>query len=147
MIVTGGQGEAEAAQVIVYLYNTVHCTVYTVQVTVYNSLGWVEDWPGLTTGRHGHACGYFVNSDDEMVGGDTLVATRRVRSADLGRCGRCTWWRGATPPPPTPTSPPPSCWCTATSHGSTPEPCHTPPMASEQCHSTITLLLQVTLSS
>ena len=71
MIVTGGQGEAEAAQVIVYVYNTVQCTLYTVQVTVYNSLGWVEDWPGLGTGRHGHACGYFVNSDDEMVGGDT----------------------------------------------------------------------------
>ena len=53
------------------MYNTVHCTVYTVQVTVYNILGWVEDWPGLTTGRHGHACGYFVNSEDEMVGGDT----------------------------------------------------------------------------
>ena len=45
--------------------------MYTVQVTVYNILGWVEDWPGLGTGRHGHACGYFVNSDDEMVGGDT----------------------------------------------------------------------------
>ena len=71
MIVTGGQGEAEAAQVIVCVYNTVHCTLYTVQVTVYNILGWVEDWPGLGTGRHGHACGYFVNSDDEMVGGDT----------------------------------------------------------------------------
>ena len=73
MIVTGGQGEAEAAQVIMCVYNTVHVhrTLYTVQVTVYNILGWVEDWPGLGTGRHGHACGYFVNSDDEMVGGDT----------------------------------------------------------------------------
>ena len=51
---------------------SVYCTLYTVvQVTVYNILGWAEDWPGLTTGRHGHACGYFLNSDNEMVGGDT----------------------------------------------------------------------------
>ena len=70
MIVTGGQGEAEAAQVTVCVQHCT-CTPYTVQVTVYNILGWVEDWPGLGTGRHGHACGYFVNSDDEMVGGDT----------------------------------------------------------------------------
>ena len=37
------------------------------EVSVYNSGGWVEDLPGLNTGRHGHGCGHFVNTDNEVV--------------------------------------------------------------------------------
>ena len=37
------------------------------KVTVYNSEGWVEDWPELQTGRHDHACGHFVNKDNQVV--------------------------------------------------------------------------------
>ena len=37
------------------------------QVTVYNSAGWMEDWPELNTGRRDHACGHFVNTDNRVV--------------------------------------------------------------------------------
>ena len=37
------------------------------QVTVYNSAGWMEDWPELNTGRRDHACGHFVNTDNQVV--------------------------------------------------------------------------------
>ena len=37
------------------------------KVTVYSSSGWVEDWPELQTGRHDHACGHFVNKDNQVV--------------------------------------------------------------------------------
>ena len=37
------------------------------QVSVYNSEGWVEDWPELQTGRYSHACGHFVNMDNQVV--------------------------------------------------------------------------------
>ena len=37
------------------------------KVTVYNSEGWVEDWAQLQTGRYLHACGHFVNTDNQVV--------------------------------------------------------------------------------
>ena len=37
------------------------------QVTVYNSEGWVEDWAELQTGRFRHACGHFINTDNQVV--------------------------------------------------------------------------------
>ena len=37
------------------------------QVTVYNSGGFLEDWPSLGTGRYNHACGNFVNADNKVV--------------------------------------------------------------------------------
>ena len=37
------------------------------QVTVYNTEGWVADWPELNTGRWDHGCGYFVNTDNQVV--------------------------------------------------------------------------------
>ena len=37
------------------------------QVTVYNTEGWVADWPELNTGRSDHGCGHFVNTDNEVV--------------------------------------------------------------------------------
>ena len=37
------------------------------QVTVYNTEGWVEDWPELNTGRWDHGCGHFVNTDNQVV--------------------------------------------------------------------------------
>ena len=37
------------------------------RVTVYNSEGFVEDWPEFKTGRHNHGCGHFVNTDNQMV--------------------------------------------------------------------------------
>ena len=37
------------------------------QVRVYSSTGWVEDWAELQTGRYWHACGYFVNTDNQVV--------------------------------------------------------------------------------
>ena len=40
-------------------------------VTVYSQRGFVEDLPQLGTGRQWHACGHFVNSEDQPVSGDT----------------------------------------------------------------------------
>ena len=37
------------------------------QVTVYNTEGWVADWPELNTGRSDHGCGHFVNTDNQVV--------------------------------------------------------------------------------
>ena len=37
------------------------------QVTVYNTEGFQEDWPGLNMGRYHHGCGHFVNTDNEVV--------------------------------------------------------------------------------
>ena len=37
------------------------------QVTVYNTEGWVADLPSLNQGRYGHGCGYFVNTDNQVV--------------------------------------------------------------------------------
>ena len=37
------------------------------QVTVYSSTGWVKDWAQLQTGRYLHACGHFVNTDNQVV--------------------------------------------------------------------------------
>ena len=37
------------------------------EVSVYNSDGWVEDWAPLRTGRLDHACGHFVNTDNQVV--------------------------------------------------------------------------------
>ena len=37
------------------------------QVTVYNTEGWVADWPELNTGRWDHGCGHFVNTDNQVV--------------------------------------------------------------------------------
>ena len=38
------------------------------RVTVYNSLGFVADWPTLKIGRVQHGCGHFVNTDNNVVG-------------------------------------------------------------------------------
>ena len=38
------------------------------RVTVYNSLGFVADWPSLKIGRVQHGCGHFVNTDNNVVG-------------------------------------------------------------------------------
>ena len=37
------------------------------KVTVYNTEGFVEDWPELKTGRYTHGCGHFVNTDNKVV--------------------------------------------------------------------------------
>ena len=37
------------------------------KVSVYSSAGWVEDWNHLLTGRLDHACGHFVNTDNQVV--------------------------------------------------------------------------------
>ena len=37
------------------------------KVTVYNTEGWVEDWPELQTGGWEHACGHFINTDNQVV--------------------------------------------------------------------------------
>ena len=37
------------------------------KVTVYNTEGWVADWPGLNMGRYDHGCGHFVNTDNQVV--------------------------------------------------------------------------------
>ena len=37
------------------------------QVTVYNTEGFVEDWPSLNTGRYYHGCGHFVNTHNQVV--------------------------------------------------------------------------------
>ena len=39
-------------------------------VTVYSQRGFVEDLPPLGTGRQWHACGHFVNSENQPVSGD-----------------------------------------------------------------------------
>ena len=49
-------------------------------VTVYSQRGFVEDLPQLGTGRQWHACGHFVNSEDQPVSGDTDQCWR-VRSS------------------------------------------------------------------
>ena len=36
-------------------------------VTVYNTEGFVEDWPHLKKGRSRHGCGHYVNTDKQMV--------------------------------------------------------------------------------
>lgn len=37
------------------------------RTTLYNSEGFLEDWPSLNRGRFYHACGHFVNSDNRVV--------------------------------------------------------------------------------
>ena len=37
------------------------------QVTVYNTEGFLADWPSLNTGRYHHGCGHFVNTDNQVV--------------------------------------------------------------------------------
>ena len=37
------------------------------KVTVYNTEGWVADWPELSQGRNGHGCGHFVNTNKKVV--------------------------------------------------------------------------------
>ena len=37
------------------------------KVTVYTKDGFLEDWPSLLTGRQWHACGHFVNMEEQMV--------------------------------------------------------------------------------
>ena len=36
-------------------------------VTVYNTEGFVEDWPHLKKGRSRHGCGHYVNTDKKLV--------------------------------------------------------------------------------
>ena len=43
------------------------------RVTVYNSLGFVADWPSLKIGRFQHGCGHFVNKDNKVVGACHLL--------------------------------------------------------------------------
>ena len=38
-----------------------------ITVIVYNTEGWVADWPRLNTGRFNHGCGHFVNTDNKVV--------------------------------------------------------------------------------
>ena len=35
-------------------------------VSVYNTVGWVEDLPKMQQGRFDHGCGHFINSNNEM---------------------------------------------------------------------------------
>ena len=37
------------------------------KVSVYSSLGWLEDLPDLLQGRDSHGCGHYVNDDNKMV--------------------------------------------------------------------------------
>ena len=37
------------------------------KVTVYNTEGWVEDWAQIQKGRYLHACGHFINMDNQVV--------------------------------------------------------------------------------
>ena len=37
------------------------------KVTVYNTEGWVGDWAKLQRGRYNHACGHFINTDNQVV--------------------------------------------------------------------------------
>ena len=39
------------------------------RVTVYNTQGWLEDWPSLHRSRIQHGCGHYVNTEDKMVSG------------------------------------------------------------------------------
>ena len=43
------------------------------QVTVYNTEGFLTDLPSLNTGRHQHGCGYFVNTDNQVVRQLTII--------------------------------------------------------------------------
>ena len=62
VVVTGGQYTVHVSA------NGGYTNYFTrTEVSVYNSGGWVEDLPGLNTGRHGHGCGHFVNTDNEVV--------------------------------------------------------------------------------
>ena len=36
-------------------------------VTLYNDAGYVHELPVLNEGRHGHGCGFFVNSEQKIV--------------------------------------------------------------------------------
>ena len=37
------------------------------KVSVYSSLGWLEDLPDLLQGRDSHGCGHYVNDGNKMV--------------------------------------------------------------------------------
>ena len=76
------------------------------QVSVYNSEGWVEDWAQLQTGRYQHACGHFVNTDNQVVRKQLSLLTIFTR-AYLITMSRCTSWQGGGGLAP-PTSTPPS---------------------------------------
>jgi len=51
------------------------------RVTVYNSLGFVADWPSLKIGRFQHGCGHFVNKDNKVV---YLVVGGHIVTGDSG---------------------------------------------------------------
>ena len=37
------------------------------KVTVYNTEGFLEDWPDMKQGRSLHGCGHFVNTNNQVV--------------------------------------------------------------------------------
>ena len=36
-------------------------------VSVYNTEGFVENWPQLKKGRAEHGCGHYINTDEKVV--------------------------------------------------------------------------------
>ena len=43
------------------------------KVTVYNTEGFLADWPSLNTGRDEHGCSFFVNTDNKVVSGEATL--------------------------------------------------------------------------
>ena len=47
-------------------------------VSVYNTKGFLENWPKLTKGRAGHGCGHYVNTDNKVVSVWTFSFRRKT---------------------------------------------------------------------
>ena len=47
-------------------------------VSVYNTKGFLENWPQLKKGRAGHGCGHYVNTDKKVVSVRTFSFRRKT---------------------------------------------------------------------
>ena len=54
------------------------------RVTVYNTRGWLEDWPRLQRSRIQHGCGQYVNTQDKMVRAMFSCAANRSIGSTTG---------------------------------------------------------------
>ena len=64
VIVTGGQTASGGTEIMQKYAKKIYSKKGTKNmVSVYDQNGFLENLPGLATGRHGHACGHFYDRD------------------------------------------------------------------------------------
>ena len=95
------------------------------KVTVYNTEGWVEDWPELQKGGEAPPRLRSLRQHGQPSGeAATFITLTIFTRADLTTMSRCTSWQGATLAPPTPTPLRP--WSKGPLHGPTLDPSPVP---------------------